>query len=212
MSRRVDRSEFLTLLEEAPASPAFREHFASFASFDTLIDAEAMVEDKGLRLAGPFKRPGLCTLILGDLVVDGTVDLQTNFEEGGLFIVIGSVVCRHFIGDFGTVSIVDGDLTARDAVINGFGDSALSVMGSLHTRLFIGCDIWAEVGGGAQMDYGIGYCLPIGYADAEREAIMPRHGEAATARMVTPPPQSEGYLFEAETFAQLIRAGQPIFR
>jgi hypothetical protein len=212
MFRRVDRSEFLGVIEDAPASPAFREQFTDFSAFDAFLAAEAMVADKAVRMAGPFRRPGLCTLIVGDLVVDGTVDLQGGFAEGGLFVVLGNVVCRHFIGDFATQAIVDGDLTARDAVICGFGDAGLSIVGSLQTRLFIGCDIWAEVGGGAQMDYGIGYCLPTGYSDAEREAILPRHGEAATARIVAPPPKEDGYMFDAETFAELIRSGRPIFR
>jgi len=68
------------------------------------------------------------------------------------------------------------------------------------------------VGAGAIMDYGVGYGLPIGYSNADAEAIEPQQDEDATARIVTPPPKSEGYLFEADTFAELIRAGRPIFR
>lgn len=40
----------------------------------------------------------------------------------------------------------------------------------------------------------------------------PRYDEAATARIVTVEPEPEGYLFEVLPFADLIRAGRPIYR
>ena len=62
------------------------------------------------------------------------------------------------------------------------------------------------------MDYGEGYCLPIGYTNAEAQAIRPHHDEDETARIVVPDPKSEGYLFEVNPFVDLIRAGRPIFK
>jgi hypothetical protein len=62
------------------------------------------------------------------------------------------------------------------------------------------------------MDYGIGYCLPIGYVDAVAEAINPLHDEEETARIVVPEPARDGYGFSTQQFVDLIRAGQPIFR
>lgn len=60
-------------------------------------------------------------------------------------------------------------------MLNAFSDSSLVVIGNLRTRFFYGLDIWAEVGGRVEMDYGEGYCLPLGYRNAAREAQRPRH-------------------------------------
>jgi hypothetical protein len=211
MFRSVSSQEFKDALADSAASPAFREVYDRFIPFDSLLDNEAMVHAGDLRVQGSFRVPALCTLITGDLIVDDVIDLQSDYDAGGLFIVIGNVRCRHYISEYEAQGFIDGDLEARDSIVNGFSDSSLNVIGTLRTRLFIGCDIWASVGAGAIMDYGVGYCLPIGYADAD-EAIEPQHDEAATVRIVTPTPKSEGYLFEADTFAELIRAGRPIFK
>jgi hypothetical protein len=44
------------------------------------------------------------------------------------------------------------------------------------------------------------------------EPIRPQHDEDATIKIVIPAPKSEGYLFKADTFADLIRAGRPILK
>ncbi len=212
MFRGVDREGFEAALEGAAVSPLFTEQFARFDPVRDWTYVDAMVHDGDLRVAGDFRVPAYCTLVLGNLDADGTVDMENAYDEGGLFIVTGSVSCRHFISNHGACGFIDGDLSARESVINGFADSSLSITGILTTRLFIGCDIWAEVGAGAQMDYGVGYCLPIGYRDAEAEAIQPRHSEAETARVVVPRRKADGYLLASEPFAKLIRAGKPIFR
>lgn len=211
MFRSVAAEEFKAILADSPPSPAFQEHLARFVSFDEWLAQDARVHEGNLRVSGSFRAPGLCTLVTGHLDAD-VVDLRHDFDEGGLFIVIGNVHCRHFIGNYGVCSFVDGDLDAGEAVINGFADSALSVVGTLRTRLFIGRDIWAEVGTGAQIDYGEGYCLPFGYTDPAREAICPRHDEVATAKVVVPPAKGQGYMFDVEPFVSRISAGQPIFR
>lgn len=210
MFRTVTRREFQEAIADSPASPAFHEHFRHFVSFEDLMDVEAMVHEGDLRVLDSFRAPGLCTLIIGNLDVANIVDLQSHFDSGGLFIVIGNVTCRHFISDYGLTGFVDGDLVARESIINGFGDSGLSVTGTLRTRLFVGCDIAAHVGAGAVMDYGVGHCMPIG--DDAAAAIRPLHDEDATAGMVIPPANAEGYLLNAEQFVDLIRTGQPIFK
>jgi hypothetical protein len=212
MVRSVSAQGFREALEACPASPALREQLARFVAFDGPMEQEAVVHEGDLEVSGSFRAPGLCTLIAGNLDVDGVVDLRTNFEEGGLFVVIGNVRCRHFISEYSKCSFIDGDLEAAESIMNGFSDSALSVIGTLRTRLFIGCDIWAEVGAGAEMEYGVGYCLPIGYRNAAAEAIRPRHGEEETAGIVAAAPRSEGYLLRVDQFVDRIRAGQPIFR
>jgi hypothetical protein len=209
--RSVSGDEFRRALANSEASPLFHEVMSRLVSFDDLMNAQAAIHDGPLRVAGSLTAPALCTLITGDLDVEDVLDVQ-NDQERGLFIVLGNVRCRHFISCYDTCSIIDGDLDPSQSLINGFPDSGLWVTGALHTRLFIGFDIWAEVGAGAIMDYGIGYCLPIGYVDAAAEAINPLHGEEETARIVVPKPEEGGYGFETKQFVDLIRAGKPIFR
>jgi hypothetical protein len=212
MFRSVTGDEFRQALADSPASPLFWETFERFVSFDAKMNQSAAVHDGPLKVADSLTVPALCTLITGGLEVGGVLDLQNEWDGGGLFIVTGNVCCQHFISDYACCSFIDGDLDATQSLINGYFDSSLTVMGTLSTRLFIGADIWAEVGAGAVMDYGAGYCLPIGYSVAGAEAIVPRHSEEETLRLVLPAPNPKGYLLRAEQFDDLIRAGQPIFR
>lgn len=174
------------------------------------MDVEAVIYDGDLRVSESFRAPGLCTLIIGNLDVENVVDLQSHFDRGGLFIVLGNVTCRHFISEYDLTGFIDGDLVARESIIADFSDSGLSVVGTLRTRLFIGCDIKADVGAGAIMDYGVGYCMRID--DDRAPVIRPLNDETATARVVIPPANTEGYLLRGEQFVGLIRAGQPIFK
>jgi hypothetical protein len=209
--RSVSGDEFRQALADCPASYTFREVMSRLISLDDWMDTQAAIHEGPLQVAGSLEAPALCTLIIGDLDVEDVLDIR-NDAEHGLFIVVGNVRCRHFISYYGCCSIVDGDLDASESLMNGFPDSGLWVTGALHTRLFIGFDIWAEVGAGAVMDYGIGYCLPIGYVDAAAEAINPLHSEEETERVVVPKPPEGGYGFEVRQFVDLIRAGKPIFR
>lgn len=210
MPRPATRAEFEAAIADSAASPAFYEQYERYAGFGHLMEAESVIHDGNLRIRNSWRTPGLCTLINGHLEVENVLDLQSRFDQGGLFIVIGNVTCRHLIGEHGLTCFVDGDLTARETLITGYGDSALSVVGTLRTKLFIGCDIWASVGAGAEIEYGVGHCVPAGELGAA--PIAPRHSERATARIVTPQPRSKGWLFEPDQFAELIREGKPVFR
>ena len=214
MFRPVKSAEFNAALRDSPASARFRDTYAKLMNFDAWIDQDAVVHVGDIRRSGSFSSAALCTLIIGDVEIDGTIDLgpEGGHDEGGLFIVIGNVTCRNFIGHYGKCCLIDGDLVATDAIINAFGDSGLWVVGSLRTKLFIGADIWAEVGGRPFMDYGVGYCLPLGYDGEEDMALYPAHDEDETAAVVVPEPSDDGYAWSAEDFAPLIRAGKPIFR
>lgn len=214
MFRYVTGDEFRRALADCAASPLFREVMARKTSFDKSIDWQAAIHDGPLRVAGSLTAPALCTLVTGDLDVADVLDVRCDADYDGedLFIVIGNMRCRHFISNYNTWSIIDGDLDATEALMNGFEDSGLDVTGTLRTRLFIGADIWAEVGAGAVMDYGVGYCLPIGCRAPSAEAIRPLHNEQETAKIVVPRPNQEGYLFNVEQFVDLIRGGKPIFR
>jgi hypothetical protein len=207
----VTKDEFVAALAERSSS-ALRTQLQRFVSFDAAIAEDAALHDGDLTMSGPFKAPAFCTLIVGDLTVDGVVDLENNenFDEGGLFVVLGTVTCNAFIGHYGKCAFIDGDLVAREAVLNGFEDSSLVVIGRLATRLFLGADIWAEVGAGAAMEYGVGYCLPLGYTDAAKQAIRPQHDAQATARIVVPPQLSVDDLYDVGPFAARLRNGRPI--
>lgn len=210
MPRHVSRAQFEAAVADCAASPAFFEQYGRFAGFESLMETEAFVHDGNLRIRNSWRAPGLCTLVNGHLEVENVLDLQSRFDQGGLFIVIGNVSCRHLLGDYSLTTFVDGDLTARDTLITGYGDSALTVTGILRTKLFIGCDIGAFVGAGAEIEYGIGHCVATGEHGAP--PIVPKHSERATARIVVPEPRTKGWLFEPEQFADLIREGRPVFR
>src|SRR5262249_23673903 len=134
--RSVSGDEFRRALADCSASHALREVMSRLISFDDLMDTQAAIHDGPLRVAGSLRAPALCTLITGDLDVEDVPDIE-NDAEGGLFVVVGNVRCRHFISYYDCCSLVDGDLDARESLINGFSDSGLWVTGTLRTRLFI---------------------------------------------------------------------------
>jgi hypothetical protein len=175
----VSRQDFLRVLNESAASPLFRQRFARTRPRDEEELPDYAIHRGDLRTGGHFEAPAFWTLITGSLHVDGIVDLcnphDKGFDEGGLFIVLGDLVCNAFFNEYGKCSFIDGNLEARDLLLNDFDDSTLVVTGNLTTRFFYGQDMWAEVGGRASMEYGVGHCLPIGYRDAAAQAIRPRH-------------------------------------
>lgn len=104
-----------------------------------------------LKMEGRVEAPGFFTLVVGNLEVDGIVDLHNpydkGFDERGLVVVLDDVTCNAFFNEYGKCSFVDGKLAARDLLVNAFGDSALVVTGDLTTNFFYGEDMWVEVGG-----------------------------------------------------------------
>jgi hypothetical protein len=179
----VSREEFEQALERSAASPGFRKQYGRFAPH---VGESYMLHLGHLKTTGHFRAPGYCTLVTGNLDVDAIVDLQNpdGYDEGGLFIVLGNLTCHSFFNEYGKCTFVDGNLDARDLLVAAFGDSALSVVRHLSTNFFYGEDIWAEVGAGATMEYGAGYCLPIGYTAAAAEAITPNHDEATSLALL----------------------------
>ena len=168
-------------LRQAPPRRRFRKQYPRFVPH---VGESYMLHLGHLKSTGHFRAPGFFTLITGNLHVDGIVDLQTpdGFDEGGLFVVLGDLICHSFFNEYGKCTFVDGKLDARDLLVNAFGDSSLVVTRHLCTNFFFGEDIWADVGGGASMEYGVGYCLPIGFTAAAAEAITPRHGRRRRLR------------------------------
>jgi hypothetical protein len=131
------------------------------------------------------------------------------YDAGGLFVVIGNVECDVFAGQFGKQIFIDGNLEATQMILNAFEDSSLTVAGNLRTRFFYGWDIWANVGGRAEMEYGNGYCMPFGVRNAEREAIRPRHDVETSQRLLNVPATDEDVIFE---LLELVRGGRSPFR
>jgi hypothetical protein len=158
-----------------------------------------------------LQAPAFATIVLGDLTVDGLVDLGNpeGLDEGGLFLVFGNVSCGAFAGTYGKCTFIDGNLVARDLILNSFEDSALVITGNLRTRFFYGQNIWAEVGGAAEMEFGDGYCLPIGYTEAAEQAIEPRHDRDASLRRLA---FDDTDYIEPQAFLEKLRSGQSVFR
>jgi hypothetical protein len=175
---QVTPDEFDDAIASSPSSRTFKEQYARFRPYR---NDHCFIHRGSLVQRGHFAAPGFCTLIIGDLTIDGFVDLDNpeGFDEGGVFIVIGNVRCTAFSGHYGKCTFVDGHLIASELILNAYEDSSLLVTGDLKTRLFYGWDIWAEVGGSADFEYAEGYCLPIGYRAAGAEAIRARRDTPA---------------------------------
>ena len=205
---QVPREEFDRALEASAASSRFRKQYARFVPHE---GESYMLHLGHLKSTGHFRAPGYCTLITGDLDVDGIVDLQNpdGYDEGGLFIVLGNLTCHSFFNEYGKCAFVDGNLDARDLLVAAFGDSALVVTRHLSTNFFYGEDIWAEVGAGATMEYGAGYCLPIGYTAAAVEAIMPNHDEEASLALLNLGQTDE---LDPHLFREHLLTGEPLLK
>ena len=173
-------------------------------------DPDCSVVHRGSVSATSFRAPEFNTLILGDLNVEGLLDLSAGYEQGaGTFVVLGNVTCRDMIGERCDQVFVDGDLSVPGLLLNAFPDSSLTVAGSIKTRFFYGWDTWGTVGRGADMDYGDCYCLPIGYADAESEAIRPRHDSRRSRELLVVDELRDDVSRELAT---LLRGRQSVFR
>jgi hypothetical protein len=211
---RVGRAEFFAALAKVEASGVFAEVLARLDHemvFRERFGGRSYAVCRGaLTVPGDFVAPAYHALLVGDLDAGGLIDLHDpEAEEGGSFIAIGSVRCSVFANDYSKATIIDGDLEARDLIINAYPDSGLWITGALTTKFFFGEDMWAEVGRGAEMQYGDGYCLPIGFADAAAEAIRPRHGRAASRRLLNVDDPGE---VDPPTLHALLAAGRPLFR
>ena len=182
--RRVDRAAFDAAIAAAPLSSVMRQQYARFNpnDYDGWEGPDYRIHDGDLIVDGHLTNLGFNTLVTGSITATGFVDLRNphtepnnlGFDEGGLFISAGGLSCRALSGEGGKCVFIDGDVRATEFILNAFEDSSMVVSGQLATQFFLGDDIWAEVGNGADVEYGIGYCLPIGYTNAARQAINPR--------------------------------------
>lgn len=208
------RQQFIAAINDAPASTRFRKLLTTL-DLDRLFGdwrgATYAIGHGDVTAKGKFAAPAVHAVLIGDLLVDGHVDLKSPMDEieGGSFVVIGDVKCIAFANDYSKGTIIDGDLTATDLIVNAFEDSGLWVTRNLKTKFFYGVDIWAEVGGRAEMDYGDGYCLPIGYQHPKVERFDPRHDVKTSLRRLAF--TGDGRLGPSE-FLSRLEKGKPIFR
>lgn len=211
--RTVDSAHFIrdfsALALSSPLAPQF-ERLDRRMVFEFSDKMPCLVHDGPLVVIGNFEAPAYHVLINGDLIVNGIVD--TNFDgadEGGSFFVTGNLTCNVYLGHWRKIGMIGGDLSARDLLLNAYEDSCLIVGGTLRTRFFLGQDIWADVGRDAEMEYGVGYCLPFGYFDAVTEAILPRHNEKESEALLA---FDNAAGLNGGEMANRIRDGASIFR
>lgn len=202
----VTAAEFNALLRES-GSARFQRELARYEFFAP--GGDCAVHRGSLSVSNVLPVSAANILVLGDLSTDGLLDLGEDGAEQGCFIVLGNVACSSFANAYGKCVIIDGNLEADEIIVNSFEDSALLVTGNLRTHFYHGIDIWAEVGGRAEMEYGDGYCLPIGYKDAAVEAIWPRHVRETSLRRLS---FGDDGSIDPQGFLDRLKGGQAIFR
>jgi hypothetical protein len=179
-------------------------------SFGSGRDANCVIHRGTLKLPRRFSPPAFNMLLIGDLIVDGMVDAHyDSADEGGGFIVAGNVTCDIFANDYAKATLIDGDLNASELILNAYEDSGLWVTGNLKTNFFFGEDVWAEVGGKAEMAYGRGYCLPIGYSQASRQAMRPRDDVATSLHQLN---LADTIALDPALFKKMLARGDQLFK
>ena len=181
----VTRDEFVALLHSrasAKLQPLLRRY-----DLDMILGrGECAVHEGDLSPTGEWRLTTANLLVLGSMTCPGLVDLAPDdlLEWGGSLWVFGDLRSRNFAGHYGAATFVDGDLTVAELAVTAFEDSMLLVTGDFTAHFFYGSDIWADVGGRAVMEYGVGYALPIGYVNAEGQAIDPRQSRTASLALL----------------------------
>jgi hypothetical protein len=213
--RNVALGEFLREVKSISFNPTLQKAWANL-DYDMIFQGPdgdtslCAICDGDLHLGEDFDAPAFHVLVRGSLVVDGVIDTNfTDMDEGGSFIVSGNVRCMVFLNHYGKSGVIGGDLVAREMLVNGFEDSLLYVGGAITTHFFYGWDVWAEFGARAELEYGIGYCLPLNYSNAAVQAIRPRFDEAASYRRLALPLDDER---ANEEIVAHVRSGRPLFR
>ena len=171
----VPREEFVALLKSR-CSAKLREHLPRYDLSIMLGRGECAVHEGDLSLAGNWQPTVDNLLVLGSITCGGLLHAAREGSEwGGSLWIFGDLRCRHFAGHSGTSVVVDGDLAVAELAVAAFEDATLIVTGDFAARYYYGLDIWVDLGGSASMEYGDGYALPLGYTDAEAQAILPRN-------------------------------------
>jgi hypothetical protein len=181
----VSRDEFVALLRSR-CSARLREHLLQY-DLDVMLGQGGFAVHEGDLAPEEDWHPGADNLlVLGSITCGGVVSIAPEGVGGwgGSLWVLGNVRCRHLAGRPGAPLVADGNLTVAGVAVVAFEDSMLVVAGDFAAQVFYGLDIWANVGGRAVMEYGVGYALPFGYDDAASQAIMPRRGRDAALALL----------------------------
>ena len=118
-----------------------------------------LIENTNLLIVGNIKTPWL-----------------SNATEGGALIVSGNIVCDYYNHCWKKIGFINGDLTVNKLLITAFSDATLVVFGNLKTNFFYGRDIWIDVSGKAEIQYGLGYCMDLNYSKTKK-IFRPKHNE-----------------------------------
>lgn len=100
-----------------------------------------------------------------------------GYDEGGSLFITGTVECDYFSNHYGKLIILNDSLLVNRILDNAFSDSTLIIRYNLTAEYFNGLEMWAETGSFIDIQYGDGFCLPLGYTNAKDQAIRPTHSE-----------------------------------
>lgn len=152
------------------------------------MDATFALHDGPLTVDGDAVLPARNVLVLGSLEVSGRVTTEgaDGADGNAALVVIGDLACRTLVNDWASIVVVSGELTVVEWAFAAREDSAILVGGTFRTPLFIGADIWIEVGAGAEIEAGIGYALDMARAPSDRPVPIEPKSDA-TALLGLPP-------------------------
>lgn len=178
---KVTTDRFIEMLRSS-GSHKFRSTLARYDLEMLLYGLECHVQEGDLSLSGDWRPEQANLIVTGAVNCTGLVNLAPTsaVEEGGSLWIFGNLECTHFANHERKAVFVDGNMRVTGLAVNSFEDAALIVIGSFDAEYFHGNDIWVEAGGAISMAFGKGYGLPLGYTDARRQAVLPRHDVKAS--------------------------------
>jgi len=152
--------DFNPLYEKIDWNTIFNEHYKYTVYKGDIVDDELLtIKHDNLIVLGNIQTPWL----------NGAGGI-----EGGTLFVLGNVVCDFFNNNWGKFCLINGSLKVNDILLNAFQDSSLYCLSDLQADFFFGKDIWATVKGQIDIDYGIGYCMPLEHKNDTLEVIKPK--------------------------------------
>ncbi len=146
-----------------------------------------------------------------NLLVVGNIKTPwlSNNTEGGAVITIGNVECDYYNNSWNKVNLISGNLIANKLLITAFQDSSIFVLGNVKTDFFYGEDIWISVGGNAEMEYGVGYCLALDYKESKK-SFMPKHEKEKSLKYLNLDVDSED--FEVHNAIEIVLQNFPSYK
>ncbi len=109
----------------------------------------------------------------GNLLIVGNItkkSINLTDSEGGFLFITGNVIGDYFSNGYSKLVMINGSLTINKILNTEFENSCLVVKKNLTTEYFHGIDIWADVKGKIDIDYGWGYCN-----DKNNNIIQPKN-------------------------------------